>query len=188
MSDPISALNHASFDGLAKVSEIGLQGMITLRGDLAAKPVKSAATGATGAKMPGVNAVTLKGDNGLCWMSPDELLVLCPYADVQTTLDKMTKTLATTHALAVNVSDARAVFRVSGPSAREVLAKLCPVDLAPSAFKPGMLRRTRMAQVPAAFWMVDDETFQVVCFRSVADYVFGILKAAAHKGSQVGYF
>ena len=29
MSEPISALNHASFDGIAKVEECGLQGMIT---------------------------------------------------------------------------------------------------------------------------------------------------------------
>ena len=35
------------------------------------------------------------------------------------------------------MSDARAVFQVSGPSAREVMAKLCPVDLSPEAFKPG---------------------------------------------------
>ena len=31
MSEPVSALNGASFDGLAHVEECGLQGMITLR-------------------------------------------------------------------------------------------------------------------------------------------------------------
>ena len=33
MSEPVSALNGASFDGLAHVEECGLQGMITLRED-----------------------------------------------------------------------------------------------------------------------------------------------------------
>ncbi len=188
MSEPVSALNRASFDGIAQVQELGLHGMITLRGDLSAKPVRSAATKATGAAMPDANAITVKGEAGLCWMSPDELLVLCPYGAVAGTLAQMQGALAGSHALAVNVSDARALFRVSGGSAREVLAKLCPVDLSPGAFQPGMFRRTRMAQVPAAFWMVDDQTFRIVCFRSVAQYVFDLLKAAAQPGSEVGHF
>ncbi|MBK0327175.1 sarcosine oxidase subunit gamma [Rhodobacteraceae bacterium F11138] len=188
MSEPISALNHARFDGIADIAEIGLQGMITLRGDLAARAVKSAATKATGAAMPGANAISTKDDSGLCWMSPDELLVLCPYAAVPEVLAQLQTALAGSHALAVNVSDARAVFRVSGPAAREVLAKLCPVDLSPAEFEPGTIRRTRLAQVPAAFWMVDNETFQLVCFRSVAQYVFDLLCVAAQPNSEVGVF
>lgn len=187
MSEAVSALKGIRFEGLAHVEEAGLVGMITLRGELSASAVRKAATGASGTTMPGVNEITLKGERGLAWMSPDELLVLCDYADVNETLGKMTAALGKTHSMAVNVSDARAVFRVSGPAAREVLAKLCPVDLSPDAFTPGMFRRTRMAQVPAAFWMDDDESFRIVCFRSVAVYVFDLLKTAAQPGSGVGY-
>jgi len=198
VSAPTSALNQARFDGLVTVEACGLQGMITLRGDLAARALKAGATqaGATqagapragGVKMPKQGMANVAGDSGLCWMSPDEVLVLCPYDEVTDRLDALNARLSDTFALAVNVSDARAVFRVSGPAAREVLAKLCPVDLSPEAFKPGMFRRTRMAQVPAAFWMDDDQTVRIICFRSVAEYVFGLLKVAAAKGAGVGYF
>ncbi|MFT4962690.1 MAG: sarcosine oxidase subunit gamma [Paracoccaceae bacterium] len=188
MSEAISALNHAEYDGLAHVYEIGLQGMITLRGDLSTKVLKTAATKAAGVSMPAANSVETTEDSGICWMSPDEVLVMCAYDTVEATLANMQKTLGETHAMAVNVSDARAVFRVSGPYAPEVMAKLCPVDLSPEAFKPGMFRRTRMAQVPAAFWMCDDQTFQIVCFRSVADYVFELLKIAAQPHSEIGCF
>jgi len=188
MSDPVSALNHARFDGIAQIDEIGLQGMITLRGDLSARAVKAAATGASGAKMPAPNTANITADSGLCWMSPDELLVLCPYTEVTMRLATLTDKLGSAHSLAVNVSDARVIFRVQGPHAREVMAKLCPVDLSPEAFKPGMFRRSRMAQVPAAFWMDDDQTFRIICFRSVAGYMFGLLKTAAMPGSEVGYF
>lgn len=188
MSEPVSALNHAGYEGLAHVAEIGLQGMITLRGDLGLRAVKSAATAASGAKMPAANRATGTGAGGLCWMSPDEVLVLCPYGDVPQTLDKMQTALAKGHALAVNVSDARTVFQVSGPFAREVMAKLCPVDFSPAAFSPGMFRRTRMAQIPAALWMLEDQSIQIICFRSVADYAFEVLKMAAQPGSDVGYF
>ncbi len=193
---PVSALNNARFDGLAEVTECGLQGMITLRGDLAARALKGGASIAGGAKMPGPGAANVTGDTGLCWMSPDEVLVLCPYDEVTERLKALNAKLGGTFAPALNVSDARAVFRVSGSvsgpvsgfAAREVLAKLCPVDLSPEAFKPGMFRRTRLAQVPAAFWMEADQSIRIICFRSVAEYVFGVLKAGATQGSGVGYF
>lgn len=185
----VTALNGATWsDGIATVTEMPLQGMITLRGDLTASAVVKAATGATGLKMPGQGGVTCERDTGICWMSPDELLVLCPYADVAGAVAKMQAGLTKVHALAVDVSDARAVFRVAGKGAREVMAKLAPVDFRPTAFGPGMFRRSRLAQVPAAFWMPDDASFQIVCFRSNAQYMFDLLKAAAQPGSHVGYF
>jgi len=185
---PITALGGARHDGLARIEEVGLHGMITLRGDLASKAVKAAVMAATGAKLPGQRGV-VRGKSGTAiWMSPDELLLLCPYAEVDATLGKVTAALGTAHALAVDVSDARAMLTVSGPAAREVLAKLCPVDLAPGAFGPGMVRRTRMAQVPAAIWMEQDESFRVICFRSVARYVFDLLGVAAQPGSGVGVY
>ncbi|WP_170472877.1 sarcosine oxidase subunit gamma [Ruegeria arenilitoris] len=188
MSEPISALNHASYDGIAKVEESGLQGMITVRGNLSDKVLAKAVKDATGQKVPGQREAFVEGDTGVCWMSPDELLVLVPYAELNAKLAAMTDALSGVHALAVNVSDARAVFRVSGNSAREVLAKLAPVDLSPEAFQPGQIRRSRLAQVAAAFWMDDTDTFRVVCFRSAAEYVFELLKVAAQPGSEVGVY
>ena len=188
MSEPISALNHASFDGIAKVEECGLQGMITLRGDLSDKVLAKAIKDATGQKVPGQREALVNGDTGVCWMSTDELLVLVPYAEVEAKLADIAGALGGTHALAVNVSDARAVFRVSGTNAREVLGKLAPVDFSASAFQPGQIRRSRLAQVAGAFWMDDTETFRVVCFRSTADYVFKLLKVAAQPGSEVGFY
>ena len=187
MSNAVSALNGATWsEGIADIAEAPMQGMITLRGDLSDKAVKKAITTVAKFDMPGPGQANGSGDRGLCWMSPDEMLVLCPYDTVADELAKMNKVLAKTHALAVDVSDARAVFRVSGPRARDVLAKLAPVDVSPGAFEPGMFRRSRMAQVAAAFWMPNDDTFQIVCFRSQGQYMFDLLKVAAQKGSAVG--
>lgn len=188
MSDAVSALAGIRFEGIATVEECGLQGMITLRGDLAASAVKKAAGAASGCAMPAQRRISFDDSGKLAWMSPDELLVLCPYGEAPGRVAAMDKALGKTHALAVNVSDARAMFRVSGPGAREVMAKLSPVDLSPSAFGVGDFRRSRIAQVAAAYWIDEDEAFRIVCFRSVADYVFDVLKVAAAKGSDVGYF
>jgi sarcosine oxidase subunit gamma len=184
----MTALGTVRFDGgIADIAEAPVQGMITLRGNLGAAKVKNAATGVAGVDMPGPRQITCDEERGIAWMSPDELLILCPYADVSANVAKMQKTLGKTHALAVNVSDARAMFRVSGPAAREVLAKLAPVDLRRDQFTPGMFRRTRLAQVAAALWLTEDDCFHIVCFRSQAQYMFDLLKVAAQPGSQVGY-
>ncbi len=187
MSDNVSALDKASYEGFVKVEEAGLRGMITLRGDLGSVKIKNAATGVAGVDMPEQGHANSVEQSGLAWMSPDELLVMLPYGDVNAALAQITKHLKGQHYLAVDVSDARAVFRISGAGAREVIAKLCPVDMSQDAFKPGQFRRTRMAQVPAAFWMGEDEAVHIISFRSVAEYVFNLLKNAAAPGSEVGY-
>mgnify|MGYP001042425399 FL=1 len=120
-------------------------------------------------------------------MSPDELLVMVPYAQAAEVVDQIDKALSGTHYLAENVSDARALIFVEGPYAREVIAKLAPADLHPDSFKPGDFRRTRLGQVAAAFWMRDEDTFEVICFRSVAGYTFDLLAASAQAG-EVGHF
>jgi sarcosine oxidase subunit gamma len=78
-----------------------------------------------------------------------------------------------------DVSDARVGFRVVGPGARAVLARLSPADLSAPVFGPGSVRRTRLAQVPAAIWMTGEGAIDVAVFRSVADYALGLLRGAA---------
>ncbi|MBF9033661.1 sarcosine oxidase subunit gamma [Rhodobacterales bacterium HKCCE2091] len=186
MSNPDSALPDEVHEGIAAVREMGPQGMVTLRGDHAA--VAGAVQSATGFAVPGQRRIDGDLGNGIAWMSPDELLILCDHGAAPGLTATLAQSLAGTHHLAADVSDAREVFSLDGPGAREALAKLAPVDLAPGRFEPGELRRTRLAQVPAAFWMAGPETFCLVVFRSVARYAFDILAKAAAPGSSVGHF
>lgn len=189
MSDPVSALHHATnSEGLVSICEIGPVGMITLRGDLSAKPFQKAAIAAGGVNIPNQGRCLMELDRGIAWMSPDDLLILCRYDDVAGKLGDLNGKLAKHHALAVNVSDARAVFELRGARVREVMAKLAPVDLHPEVFTPGMFRRTRLGQVAAAFWMPEEDVVRLICFRSSAQYVFDLLGVASGKGSEVDLF
>ncbi|MBU2941848.1 sarcosine oxidase subunit gamma family protein [Shimia thalassica] len=188
MSNVVSALAGVSHAGFAKVEETGLNGMITVRGDLDSSEMAAAVKAATGASVPAIRKIAA-GDKGrVAWMSPDELLVIVAYDDVADTMAALNDALSGVHALVANVSDARAVFRISGDNTREVLAKVSPVDLSSEAFGAGDFRRSRIAQVAAAFWMNDDNSFEVVCFRSVAQYVFDVLRVSSDKGGEVGFF
>lgn len=188
LAQAVSPLNGARFDGLISVREMAPQGMISLRGDLASTAIKNAATGIGGHDMPGQRQAKFGEDRGILWMSPDELLVLLPYAEVPDAVASIGKLLDGSHALAADVSDARTSFELRGTGLREVLAKLSPADLSPAALPVGELRRTRLAQVPAAFWLNSESSAQVICFRSVARYVFDLLRTAAQPGSAVGFF
>ncbi len=187
MSEPVSAMAGASHDGIVRVEDAGLHGMITLRGDLSSAKLKKAVKAAVGADVPAQRMIASAGEKSVAWMSPDELLLLVPYSEVGDILSGLETALAGEHFLAVNVSDARAVFALRGGQVRDVLAKLAPVDMAHDAFKPGDFRRTRLAQIAGAFWMPDNETIMIVCFRSVAEYAFNLLKTAALSGGEVGY-
>ena len=182
MSEPKSALGGAVAAGFASVREIGPVGMITLRAKPDAAGLAKAVKAAVGTGLPGVRQIVTEGDRACGWMSPDEYLLVMPYAAVAGALEAIGKAMAGAHHLAVDVSDARAVFRVEGAKADQVLAKLSPVDFA--RLEPGELRRTRAAQVAAALWREGDG-FTVVSFRSVARYVFDLLASGAKPGSEL---
>ncbi|MCF2870457.1 sarcosine oxidase subunit gamma [Octadecabacter sp. G9-8] len=169
---------------LAEITRSNARGMITLRGDLTSAKMKSAVKAACGQGMPTSAQVLGDGDGGVAWMSPDELLVMVPYDDVADVIADLNSALKGEHALVADVSDARAVFSINGADAHEVLARVCPVDLHVDSFAIGQFRRTRLAQVAAAFWR-HEAGFDVVCFRSVGDYVDGVLRNAA-QASKVG--
>lgn len=182
MSDPVSALKGASFEGFVSVREIGPLGMITLRAKPGVKGLAAAVKAVTGTALPKARRIEIKGERAAGWMSPDEYLLILPYGETGAAVEALGKALEGQHHLVAVVSDARAVFRIEGAGADQVIRKLCPVDM--DRLEKGELRRTRAAQVAAAFWQ-DGEGFTLVCFRSVAGYVMGLLSHSAAQGAEL---
>lgn len=187
MSDPVTPLSGASFAGSAEISEAPLQAMISLRGNLTDAHLAIAVKAVTGASVPQTRRATFGKTGTALWMSPDELLLVTDYTQADFSVATLKAKLKGTHFMATNVSDARAMFAVSGKGAREALAKGAPIDLSREAFVAGDMRRTRIGQVAAAIWMTDDESFRLVCFRSVAQYMFEWLRTASEPSSLPKY-
>lgn len=182
MSEAVTALNGARATGFATIAEAPLQGMITLRGDLKNKDFSAAVKYVTGAAMPKARMISAGKGAQMAWMAPDELLILCAYDEAQAMAEALNTALAEQFALAVVVSDARAMFQIEGEKADQVIAKLAPVDTA--ALGASEMRRTRLAQVAAAVWR-SETGLNVVCFRSTAQYVFDALATVSREGSEV---
>ena len=188
MSEVVTALGGVTFKGGVSVSEMPLQGLITLRCDLEMPALQQALQAILGLAVPGMRTVVQGDECAVAWMSPDELLVFVPYPKVSALTVALNEALESQHSLVVNVSDARALFEIVGDGAREVIAKLTPTDLRPAVLSVGVMCRSRLGQVAGAFWLTGDNTLRVICFRSVAAYVYNLLTDAADKGAQLRYF
>jgi len=152
-------------------------GLISLRG---APGMLAAALRAEGLAMPAPRRITAQGDRRLAWMSPDEFLLMLPASEAPAAAARLAQALGGQFALVADVTDSRAVFRIEGARAREVLMKLCPVDF--DALEADEMRRSRAAQVACALWR-EDGGFGLFVFRSVAGYVEDLLATSARPGS-----
>ncbi len=156
----------------AVISERPLLGHLNLRGDPVDGGFTSAAAGVLGFGLP-TEPNTTGGKGGLLalWLGPDEWLVVTP-PDVQTRLaDSLEAALQGVHASVTDVTGGQTVITLSGPSAREVLAKGCPLDLHPAVFGPGACAQTLLAKANVTIRCVDDSpSFELIVRRSFADY------------------
>ncbi len=176
----------------ALVEPMAPVGLVGVRADLSDGALRTALEAESGLPLPGTRQAALRHEDGSgwYWMAPDELLLRVPRDHAVAAVDALESVLAGMHCLVADLSDSRAFFRISGPAAREVIAKGAPVDLHPEAFRRGMLRRTHVAGIAAAFLLVaeDPDSFELFCSRSYAHYMRDWLVNAARPGSVVGIY
>ncbi|WGH79292.1 sarcosine oxidase subunit gamma [Jannaschia ovalis] len=65
-------------------------------------------------------------------------------------------------------TDGWCVMVLSGEDAAEVLARLTPLDLNPAIFKPGRSARSLLGHMNALFHRIDERSFRILVFRSMA--------------------
>jgi sarcosine oxidase, subunit gamma len=176
--------------GLAvSVREIADRGMIDLRGLTSDRKFMAAAKEALGIDLPKVPRTSVAwGDIRILWLSTDQWLILCPRAKVGDVLAKLRTGLAGLHSLAVDVSDMRAVIRVEGDGAREILMKGTSLDLLSGNYEAGTARRMRYAEIAALLHVVEEDVFDIYVFRSYAHYAWEFLLATARQPAAIRLF
>jgi sarcosine oxidase, subunit gamma len=117
------------------------------------------------------------------WLGPDQWLLTCPVDDTAFFANSLREALADVHAAVTDQSDGRVAFALQGPSARDVLAKGCPLDLHPRSFTPGSAAQSLLAKADVLIHLVDDDpaagpAFDVYVARSFAHYVWAWLEDA----------
>lgn len=189
MSEPVSALGGRRVEprpGLT-LQDMGVRGQITLKADLEIEAVAKAIEAVAGAVPDRLGAAFVEDGRGAVWMAPDEALIFVPLAEVHDALAEFGHALGDVHHMALDVSHARAVVRLTGPDAAETLAKGVPVDLRPAAFPVGHARRTHLGGLAVGLWRRDERVWEVVCFRSFAHHLMGWLERTGVAGAELGH-
>lgn len=169
--------------------EIADRGMIDLRGLATDAAFMSAAHDALGFALPTLPRTSASwGDVRVLWLSTDQWLILGTRTKAHGVLATLGKTLKGIHALAVDVSDMRAVIRLEGGGIREILMKGTSLDLLSGDYTPGTCRRMRFAEIAALLHVVEDTVFDVYVFRSYAQYTWDFLCATARESAKVKLF
>jgi len=117
------------------------------------------------------NRYNSAGEHALLWLGPDEWLLLAPDSEGPGIENRLRKALGEDPWLAVvDLSHNYTGLMLSGPSARDVLAKGCPLDLHPRTFGEGQCAQTILAGTRVLFRATASDTIELWVRNSFARY------------------
>jgi len=170
------------------LQERAFHGHVNLRCDPDDASTAARLEAALGCALPRTpNTFTLAPDGGkVLWLGPDEFLAITPDSPDgrEAALAAALRQAAGQAFVAVNeLGPGQTVIELSGPRARETLAKGCPLDLHPRVFGPGSCAQSRLARALVTIAQVDHAgdgpCFEVIVRRSFADYLWRWLADAS---------
>jgi sarcosine oxidase subunit gamma len=132
-----------------------------------------------------------KGKIAALWQGPDQWLLTCPADDVAFFMASLREALAGSHCALTDLTDGRIALTLAGPSARDVLAKGCPLDLHARIFKPGQCAQSLLAKASILLHLRADDPqtgpiFDLYVARSFSRYLWSwLLDAGREYGVQV---
>jgi methylglutamate dehydrogenase subunit D len=123
--------------------------------------------------------------NGIAfvWAGPERWLALAHHHSSEDLALTLSEVFAGTAALTAQ-GDGRAIIRLGGAHARDVLAKGLAIDLHPRAFRPGDTAVTSALHLEVQIWQCDDRpTYEIALFRGFArSFWLWLAQAAAPYG------
>ncbi len=196
-----SALAHLGLEGrgAATRSDAGValgerphRGIVNLRLDPKNAEAMAAVESAFGFALPATaNDTAGDADTIALWLGPDEwwLVEPGPEPEAGPALAEKLRAALTDHFAAVTeVGESRTCIRVSGPGARALLQKGCPLDLHASVFKAGACAQSILAKAGVTLHLFADESatqagaegpvFDIYVLRSFAEYLWDWLEDA----------
>lgn len=172
---------HGARDGAAGVTlseRTGLALFVISAGAGRAKEVTAKVQSVAGLDLPlGLGRVSKDGFV-LIGTAPGQWLAVAEGKDALALLAKLAAALKGL-ATIVDQSDGKAILRISGPRARDSLAKGCSLDLHPRVFKQRRAATTPVALIDCIIWQVDETpTYDLAVPTSYAESFWSWLTAS----------
>ena len=154
--------------GVAIVEQSGLSVCSVLAGRGAEARLADRVQQVFGVELPRMSRYTGPGPIAFAWAGRSQWLALQDNDEGDGFERQLRSSLAGV-ASVMDQSDGRTIVRISGPRARDTLAKGVLIDLHPSAFRPGDAAITTISYIGVNFWQVDAApTYEFAMFRSFA--------------------
>ena len=119
------------------------------------------------------------------WLGPNEWMIQAPDHEIDALHAQLEDNLSDHHVAATIVSDHSVAIELSGPGARRILEKGCPLDLHPRAFPAGACGQSQFLQAVLLIAKLDDSpSFLIRTRRSFAEYLWEALADAVKKDSK----
>jgi heterotetrameric sarcosine oxidase gamma subunit len=150
-----------------------------------AERAASAVGAALGTPAPAIrNGVAAAGDSTVFWTGPGRWLVI--EAESRALASLLHHHCPSDVAAVTELSHARTALRVEGSKVRDLLAKLCTLDVDPAAFPPGTCAQTQFGQIGVLLYCRVHDGFDVLVPRGFAVSAWEtILDAALEFGCRV---
>ena len=149
-----------------------------------ADAIAAAALSLTGLQLPVEAAGVSENGLALIGTAPGQWLAVAEGHSGHALLESLSGALSGL-ATIVDQSDGKAVLEISGPRARDALAKGCALDLHPSVFLPGSAATTPVALIDCQIWQIDAKpTYGLAVPTSYAESFWTWLTASA---TEYGY-
>lgn len=156
--------------------------IVNLRGDPADAAFTQAVGAALGLPLPlRAGECPAHATRRIVWAGPDDWFVIGE-PDGQAAIAAALRTAAAgTHHAVTDVSSGYAVLTLAGPSACEVLAQGCPLDLHPRVFPVGRGAGTHFFKASVWLWRTAEDRFELLVRTSFAGYVQTLLQACTRE-------
>lgn len=164
---PVDSPRQGRGSGFADEPELAEAGFLLLQ-SASDSSLQEALLGEIAIDLPAPQGTCVRGDYTLLWLAPGEYLLEHPVHETPSLQSALTRRLATSLAVAIDMSEAFACFEVRGARAAETLMSGCSLDLRTHAFPAGRVARTALADVPAVIW----STGKPHCLRCLVDRSF----------------
>lgn len=129
-----------------------------------------------GLSLPEPGRAAFAAEHGLVWSGPEQWLLTCSAREGLAGLSQRLHGIAAV----TDQSDAYGVVAISGPKARDMLAKGVAIDLHPNGFGSGSAARTAIAHLGVQLWQRTDEpAYELTVARSFAGSLWSWLLAAS---------
>jgi sarcosine oxidase, subunit alpha len=116
-----------------------------------------------------------------CALTPERVLVLSPPAAAAALRERLEAAAARSFATLVDVTAGLAALAVTGPSARELLARLTAIDTRPAKLPERGVRPGSVARVPATLLRVRGDRFLVLFGSYHAQYMWTAIVDAGER-------